>query len=281
MNRRDFLRLAAAGTIGSMIPSPLYAAWMSVYEDNVQPVDDRHIKDYLSKIDNFDENHTEDIFLGPEQRVILKTSLMRLKRIQRTVGHGHFSLLSFDDAIKISKGYSSVGRFSREELAFLEMIFYEESNLYGFMGDKPLKSLTDKIKGPNVVKIPYTGNYLYKGLPLEMYNKIKKDVGENVILTSGLRSVTKQFMLFLNKAYRNDSNLSLASRSLAPPGYSFHGVGDFDVGRVGLGASNFTEKFTDTSVYKKLTDLGYIKLRYSKGNLLGVRFEPWHIKVNS
>ncbi len=77
-----------------------------------------------------------------------------------------------------------------------------------------------------------------------MYHKIKKDVGENVILTSGLRSVTKQFMLFLNKAYHNDSNLSLASRSLAPPGYSFHGVGDFDVGQVGFGASNFTEKFT-------------------------------------
>ena len=281
MNRREFLRLAAAGTIGSVIPSPTYAAWMSVFIDNVQPIDDRHIKDYLNKIENFDKKHTEDIFLGPDQRVILETTLMRLKRIQATVGHGHFSLLSFDDAIKISKGYSRVGRFSKEELAFLEMIFYEESSLYGFMGDKPLKSLTDTIKDSRALKIPYTGNYLYKGLPLEMYKKIKKDVGENVILTSGLRSVPKQFMLFLNKAYHNDSNLSLASRSLAPPGYSFHGIGDFDVGLVGLGALNFTEKFTDTLVYKKLTDLGYIKLRYSKGNFLGVRFEPWHIKVNS
>jgi LAS superfamily LD-carboxypeptidase LdcB len=26
-------------------------------------------------------------------------------------------------------------------------------------------------------------------------------------------------------------------------------------------------------------DLGYIKIRYPKGNPFGVRFEPWHIKV--
>jgi hypothetical protein len=286
MKRRDFLRLAAAGTLGLVAPSPLHAAWMSFYSDNIEPIDDRHIddrhiKDYLNKIENFDKKHTEDIFLRPDQAVILKTSLMRLKRIQRTVGHANFSLLSFDNAIKISKGYTSVGRFSTEELAFLEMIFYEESNLYGFMGDKPLKNLTDTIKSPDAEKIPGTGNYLYKGQPLEMYKKIKKDVGENVILTSGLRSVPKQFTLFLDKAYHNDGNLSLASRSLAPPGYSFHGVGDFDVGQVGFGTLNFTEKFTHTKIYERLADLGYIKLRYSKGNFLGVRFEPWHIKVNS
>lgn len=263
-----------------MIPSPLYAAWRLVPKHHSLPIDDRHIRDYLNKIENFNNVHVEDVYLDADQRVILKATLTRLQRIQRTVGHGNFALLSFDDAIKTAKAYARIGRFSKAELDFLEMIFYEDSFLYGFMGDKPLKNLTDSIDGPQVVKIPYTGNYLYKGQPLEMYKKIRKDVGEDVILTSGLRSVTKQFMLFLNKAYKNDSNLSLASRSLAPPGYSFHGVGDFDVGQVGFGALNFTEKFTDTPIYKKLTDLGYIKLRYSKGNFFGVRFEPWHIKVN-
>jgi LAS superfamily LD-carboxypeptidase LdcB len=90
----------------------------------------------------------------------------------------------------------------------------------------------------------------------------------------------KQFLLFLNKAYRSRGNLSVASRSLAPPGYSFHGVGDFDVGQVGFGIANFSSRFTTTKVFKRLRDLGYIELRYPKGNLLGVRFEPWHIKVN-
>jgi LAS superfamily LD-carboxypeptidase LdcB len=130
-----------------------------------------------------------------------------------------------------------------------------------------------------VVKIPYTGNYLYKGKPLETHDKIKKDIGDNVILTSGVRSIIKQFLLFMKKVSDNNHNLSLASRSLAPPGYSYHGIGDFDVGQVGFGAANFTEDFTTTEIYKRLTESGYIKLRYQKGNLLGVRFEPWHIKV--
>jgi D-alanyl-D-alanine carboxypeptidase len=85
----------------------------------------------------------------------------------------------------------------------------------------------------------------------------------------------------LNKARKNNGNLSIASRSLAPPGYSFHGNGDFDVGQVGFGAANFTERFANTEVYKKLNELGYLKLRYPQKNLMGVRFEPWHIKVST
>jgi LAS superfamily LD-carboxypeptidase LdcB len=91
----------------------------------------------------------------------------------------------------------------------------------------------------------------------------------------------KQFMLFLNKAYQNQGNLSLASRSLAPPGYSFHGIGDFDVGQIGFGIDNFTERFTTSEVYRRLSELGYLTLRYTEKNLLGVRFEPWHIKMKT
>ena len=66
--------------------------------------------------------------------------------------------------------------------------------------------------------------------------------------------------LFMNKAISTRGNLSRASRSLAPPGHSFHGAGDFDVGKLGLGYNNFTEKFADTDIYKKLTDLGYVNI---------------------
>jgi len=106
-------------------------------------------------------------------------------------------------------------------------------------------------------------------------------VGRQVILTSGVRGLIKQFLLFLNKAYKSNGNLSLASRSLAPPGFSFHGIGDFDVGQAGFGVANFTERFTTTEVYRKLRYLDYINLRYTQDNLLGVRFEPWHVKMNS
>ena len=83
------------------------------------------------------------------------------------------------------------------------------------------------------------------------------------------------------KADENRGNLSLASRQIAPPGYSFHGISDFDVGQVGYGAANFTERFMYTDVYRRLESLGYLTLRYPQDNLLGVRFEPWHIKVHA
>ena len=61
--------------------------------------------------------------------------------------------------------------------------------------------------------------------------------------------------------------------------YSFHGVGDFDVGQKGFGLSNFSEKFIGTPVFRKLSERGYLTLRYPEENLLGVRYEPWHVKV--
>ncbi|HUI27578.1 MAG TPA: M15 family metallopeptidase, partial [Candidatus Kryptonia bacterium] len=100
------------------------------------------------------------------------------------------------------------------------------------------------------------------------------------ILTSGVRGVMKQFALFLRKAFENNANLSLASRSLAPPGYSFHGISDFDVGQVGLGEDNFTRRFTGSEVYRRLIELEYVAIRYPIDNLVGVRYEPWHIKVD-
>jgi hypothetical protein len=195
------------------------------------------------------------------------------------VGYGNFHLLGFDEALKIARGYSRVGAFSKPEIAFVEKLFYQDAAAYGFYGAKPVRRLTETVQRSNVVKIPNTGNYLYRGDPLAIYRRLRETVGEEAILTSGIRSVMKQFLLFLNKAHDSGGNLSMASRSLAPPGYSFHSIGDFDVGQVGFGAANFTERFATTEVFRRLTDQGYVSLRYCRRNLLGVRFEPWHIKV--
>lgn len=280
MNRRDFLKAVTAGVIVAGF-APEVLAELAHTPSHIPPENyDEHIRDYLYKIRHFDEHHGDDFYFDRQRYRLLASSLRRLKRLQRIVGHGNFYLLDFDDALKVARNYSRVGRFSKSELDFLEMIFYEGAELYGFFGEKPLKNLTYRIRKREVAKVPYTGNYLYKGLPLETYKRLKQGVGAQAILTSGVRSIMKQFLLFLNKAYRSNGNLSLASRSLAPPGYSFHGIGDFDVGQVGFGADNFTERFTTTKVYGRLVDLGYIKLRYPQDNLLGVRFEPWHIRVN-
>jgi hypothetical protein len=240
---------------------------------------DDHIKDRLIKQRLFDKVFEDDIFLEEALLPQLDSSLVRLQKVQAVVGYSNFSLLDFDETLKFGKAYADIGEFTRSELDFLELIFYSQGETYGFMGEKPIKTITGKISKNKVEKIPYTGNYLYQGRPAELYQEILRQVGSNVILTSGVRSVMKQFLLFLNKAKTSRGNLSLASRSLAPPGYSFHGIGDFDVGQRGYGTQNFTEAFTQTDVYKKLIDLGYLKFRYERDNLLGVRFEPWHIEV--
>ena len=281
MKRRKFIKLIAAITCMSATPSVAFAETVRDSSENRLDKDNNAIKDYLLKMENFDKNHNDDFYLGEDKKKILKSTVLRLDRIQKIVGHGNFCLLDFDDALKIAETYPSVGAFSREELDFIEMVFYKDASVYGFNDMKPLVNLTSKIEVNKVVKIPYTGNYLYQGLPTETYYKLKKDIGEAAILTSGLRSVTKQLYLFLNKAYRNDCNMSIASRSLAPPGYSFHGVGDFDIGQVNFGHANFTKQFTTSNVYQKLRSLDYVKIRYEQNNLLGVRYEPWHIKLYS
>ena len=128
-------------------------------------------------------------------------------------------------------------------------------------------------------KMSRTGHFLYRGESDALYKKVERDLGPSIVLTSGIRSVVKQTHLFLAKTIQSKGNLSRASRSLAPPGHSYHGIGDFDVGKVGYGSKNFTSEFAKTKEFQRLVDLGYVDMRYPLHNLLGVRYEPWHIKV--
>jgi hypothetical protein len=281
MKRRDFLKALMLYAAGWGIAPNAAADNFTINPELHSKNSDDHIRDYIHKMKFFNHTYRDDIFITDTMKSVFNSTVMRLNRLEEVTGHGNFQILSFDDGLSIAAKYSEVGEFTKSELDFMEMIFHMEANQYGFLGQKPLKSITDRIDENAVIKVPDTGNYLYKGRPLETYHNIRQKAGEEVILTSGVRGIMKQFLLFLNKAYKSDGNLSLASRSLAPPGYSFHGNGDFDVGQVGFGAANFTKRFTTTEVYKKLSELGYLKLRYPQDNMLGVRFEPWHIQTNS
>ncbi len=281
MKRRDFIKILAIGVLGWGITPEVVAQNIEILKKSSSENLDNHVKDYLNKMKYFNESHDDDVQIDSDTYKVLASTVMRFIRLQQIVGHGNFQILSFDDGLKIAQKYSQVGKFSEAEIRFMEMIFYAEAQRYGFFGQKPMNELTDSIKKKEVIKVPHTGNYLYKGIPLETFEKIKLRLGEQVVLTSGIRGIMKQFLLFLNKVRKNNGNLSIASRSLAPPGYSFHGNGDFDVGQVGLGALNFTNSFTTTEVYKRLSDEGYLKLRYEQNNRLGVRFEPWHIQVST
>ncbi len=241
--------------------------------------DAESIKDYLYRIRHPDMQHEGDVLANQQSNSLLHSVDNRLGNVLRTVGYGNFNVLSFDEMLLYSRRYSQIGDFTASELDLLESLFYADASQYGFYGEKPVEKITERIDKRAVVKIPGTGHYLFEGKPVKLYETICKQLGDNITLTSGIRSIVKQMQLFVSKATRFDGNLSLASRSLAPPGYSFHGIGDFDVGIVGWGERNFTEDFATTDEFKRLIDLGYVDIRYPMDNILGVRFEPWHIKV--
>ncbi len=241
--------------------------------------DSDNLQNYLQKMENFENSHYEDVFLAPRQNALLASTFRRLDRVQNLVGHGNFNVLSFDEMLKYGRRYSSVGEFPVDEKDFLEDLFSGNARRYGFFGEKVITELTSTVAPREVKKIPYTGHFLFRGESEELYKQVKRDLGESIVLTSGIRSVVKQTHLFLAKTVQSKGNLSRASRSVAPPGHSFHGIGDFDVGKVGLGAKNFTADFAATDEFKRLVDLGYVDMRYPLHNLLGVRYEPWHIKV--
>jgi hypothetical protein len=195
------------------------------------------------------------------------------------VGYGHFNIISYDDAISTARWGRGIKRFNKQELAFMETLYYTNPSKQGFYGDKTSSKITDKIDKKNVSKIPYTGHYLFKGESTKKYYMACKDVGPTLILTSGVRSIIKQMSLFCNKLISTNGNLSKASRSIAPPRYSFHTLGDFDVGKKSFGYDNFTAKFATTEEFRKMKQLNYIDMRYTINNLDGVRYEPWHVKI--
>lgn len=289
MDRRTFLKaIAASVLVGPLLPAPGARAT----EDGTETLSfslagqpppletgSSPVKDYLYKIRNPDTAFADDIVLAESEKELLRAVLQRLERLCAFIGDGNFATLSFDGAVQLAKRQVAIGRFTGEELAFMDMVYNRDAKDYGFFGAKQVTSLTQYIDGAGVIKVPHSGNYLFKGESLEKFEKIKEALGEEVVLTSGIRGIIKQFYLFLAKADRHGGNLSLASRSLAPPGYSYHAVGDFDIGQRGFGEFNFTTRFTSTPVYKRAVECGYIDNRYWRDNPLGVRYEPWHIKL--
>jgi len=248
--------------------------------DRISLIDvDSSIKDQLHRVKNFDQNLEGDIFLSEAEQPVFNLALARMTKIQTHAGYANFSLMSFDGMLKYARSYSAIDAFSESEILFMEKIFFHDAHDYGFMGEKVISSLTDAVAKKDIIKISHSGNFLFKGESLAVYERLKKDVGDSLILTSGIRSVVKQMHLFLDKTRKANGNLSRASRSLAPPGHSYHALGDFDVGTRSLGALNFTAEFAQTKEYQKLISLGYVAIRYNQENPFGVRYEPWHIKV--
>lgn len=282
MQRREIFK-GFAVALGVMATRPLTAAFAEKTAGAavLPPMDPDMQKRMQDKIENFDADFADDVYLSPEKLKLLHELQARLVRAQDTIGFARFNLLSFDELLKSAANLPRIGFFTAKELAFIEEIFFFDARKYGFYGEKLTDQLTARFNEKDTVKIAGSGHYLFKGRPEALYQEITRDVGSDIVLTSGVRSVVKQLHLFLSKALACSGNLSRASRSLAPPGHSYHGISDFDVGKVGWGYRNFTDQFARSDIFKRLIDLGYVDIRYTAHNSFGVRFEPWHIKVGS
>ena len=202
----------------------------------------------------------------------------KLIKLENLIGYSNFNLLDFNTALKLSKIYPKIGEITPKEIELIEYLFYTPAENFNFFGERTVSNLNHKINKKDVIKIPYTGHFVYRGESLKIYNKMIKDV-DNIYLTSGVRSVMKQLKLFMRKIKKTNLNISKAAFSLAPPGYSYHTVSDFDVGKKGWGYKNFTSRFAKTKEFYEIRHLNYVGIRYRRDNNYGVRFEPWHIKV--
>ncbi len=276
MDRRRFVR----SSLLVMATSPLLSAgFFTTGKTASVMTNSDDVRDYLNRMKHFDEHFSTDVFVDEAAQPLLASCVKKLKQLERIVGYSQFTVISFNYALAIARNYSQIGAFQPEEIEFLNRIFYADVERYGFLGKKTTEKIDHVIDSREIKKVVGTGHFLYTGPALDTFNTLKKELGRDLELTSGIRGVIKQMLLFLNKALKNRGNLSLASRQLAPPGYSFHAVGDLDVGKAGFGAANFTEHFMLTDVFQKLAQRGYLSLRYPQDNMLGVRYEPWHIKI--
>jgi len=269
MNRRNFLKYLQLGTLGTAVMPTIGSELFAGRYESPLREDKSTLKQLI----------TPDIYLPDNQIKTFRSVRKKLKLVQRHVGYGNFNIISFDQTIRTARWGKGIERFSKEELGFMESIYYYDPSVHGFFGQRTSYELTEKISKKDVLKIPRTGHYLFKGKTVETYHHMKKDVGNTMVLTSGVRSIVKQMKLYVDKIHRTQGNLSKASKAIAPPAFSYHTIGDFDVGKKGFGYSNFTPRFALTNEFMKMRKLKYIDMRYTVNNKDGVRYEPWHIKI--
>lgn len=267
MNRRDSLKYLLGCAV--LFSTNLNAK--NLFSENVvQPTDISELKDYLFKMSQPDVVHKTDLFVKKSEEKIFKLIAKKLFEIQNKIGFGNFTQIGFKELFKITD-------FTLDEKNYLEKMFKFNAKLYGFYGEKVIDDMFQDFNNKKFTKVD--GIYILDGSPVKKYKNIVDEIGSSVYITSGIRNIPKQCLLFMNKTLECNYNLSMASRTLAPIGYSYHGIGDFDIGKRGLGEKNFTDLFAETNEFKLAVEKGFIDLRYDRNNLLGVRFEPWHIKV--
>src|SRR6478752_6392656 len=106
--------------LGAAAARPLHAAFpveFSKPEAGPPNIDADTQKRMQEKIDNFNEDFPDDIFLTADKVKLLKQVQARLNRAQESVGYARFNLLSFDELLKAASDSPHVGLITPEEQA--------------------------------------------------------------------------------------------------------------------------------------------------------------------
>ena len=219
----------------------------------------------VAKARDFDRSYDDDIWIEDERWDLLVRTAARLDRSQRY--HRPRPLQpprAFRTLLAFGRSFHDIGDFETDEIELLEELFQADARRYGFLGEKTDHLARGRATGARSQahrRAPATG--CCRAPRSRSTSRSAATSATASYSPPGVRGLAKQYHLFLTKAVATQGNLSQAARSLAPPGYSFHAVGDFDIGKLGLGSDNFTDRFAETDEFKKLIDLGYVDIRYS------------------
>ena len=241
-------------------------------------MDDESIKDYLFRIRNPDMRHAGDVVADAKTRATLASVNQRLTTVRDVVGFGNFNVLSFDEMLEFGRRYSQIGEFTRSELDLLESLFTrmlrDTVSLARNLSARSPSGSTCAMSS----RFRITGHYVFSGKSLALYEKVLKQVGGNLTLTSGCAASSSRCSS--SSPGRRRRRQPLAGIALiGATGVLISRRRRFRRGYQGWGERNFTDDFASTDEFRSLLDLGYIDIRYPKDNRKGVRFEPWHIKV--
>ena len=133
MKRRHILKTLGAGTIGVGIAPKIFGEASTAY----LPGTDEALKDYINKIKNLDAPHKDDVQIHYNLHEIFESTVMRLRRLQRLVGHGNFGILNFNDGLVYARNYPSVGNFTKQELHFMRLSSMKIVNVMATWGLSP------------------------------------------------------------------------------------------------------------------------------------------------
>ncbi len=205
----------------------------------------------------------------------LRSLAARLNDVQNVIGQGRFNLVSFAD-VRAAARQTAQGALTAAEESSCRELFHLDARRIGFLGARVVRDMNYALPQAELLRVD-GGQHLFPAASA-LFARARAAVGPQLIVTSGARGVPKQMLVFLRSALRAGI-IARPVHSVAPPGYSYHAVGDMDVGDRALGGANFTAAFANSATYRKLIALPYVRLRYPRNNALGVSFEPWHLQV--